>query len=103
MKPEKKFEIAKPTSGETTILVLSGAISEASVFPEESSHKIKMLIMDLAGVTRANSSGIRLWLQWVGALKLHNPTVTMLIRSCPKCIVDLMNSFKDFFPSPFVV
>lgn len=99
----QKFEVHKSGSEESPTLILSGAIMENAVFPMHEVNNSQILTLDLKGVTRINSSGIRLWMQWMGGIKALSPQAVLIVRYCPRFIVDLMNGIRDFLPSPFIV
>lgn len=82
---------------------LIGPIIEVSMFPIQEVEGVGHLILDLKEVSLINSGGIRLWLQWMHGIKLLNPSMIVTVVNAPKIMVDQMNYFRDFIPSPFVV
>ena len=75
----------------TTLIQVSGAIDETAVFSEfRSDGAVKV---DLAGVTRINSVGMRIWCLWLQ--RFREPTDVVLIN-CPVIMVKNFSSIRGF-------
>ena len=90
-----KLRTAVETEGDTSIVKLTGFIDEH--------NRLKMLVdqitaatamIDLGGVERINSSGVRDWVNWIAALEA-NGTRPVLVR-CSPAIVAQINLVKNF-------
>lgn len=99
----RAFNVVTFGSGSEKTFQLSGPIIEISIFPLHHTEGCSHLILDLKEVSMINSGGIRLWLQWMNGIKLLNPNCVISVVKAPKVIIDQMNNFKDFIPSPYVV
>lgn len=91
----EKLRTAVETEGDTSIVKLAGFIDEH--------NKLKTLVeqitattamIDLSGVERINSSGVRDWVNWIAALEA-NGTKPVLVR-CSPAIVAQINLVKNF-------
>ncbi len=92
---EKLRAIVEQQDRETSVVKLSGFLDEG--------NKLKRLVeqipagtamIDLAGVERINSNGIRDWVNWIAALEA-NGTRPVLV-SCSPAIVAQINLVKNF-------
>ena len=90
-----KLRTAVETEGDTSIVKLTGFIDEH--------NRLKMLVdqitaatamIDLGGVERINSTGVRDWVNWIAALEA-NGTRPVLVR-CSPAIVAQINLVKNF-------
>lgn len=90
-----KLRTAVETEGDTSIVKLTGFIDEH--------NRLKTLVdqitaatamIDLGGVERINSSGVRDWVNWIAALEA-NGTRPVLVR-CSPAIVAQINLVKNF-------
>ncbi len=99
----KTFQVVKSGTKEETVFKLSGPIIEVSMFPIQEAEGVQHLVMDLKDVSLINSGGIRLWLQWMNGLKLLSPSLIITVVDAPKIMIDQLNSFRNFIPSPYVV
>jgi hypothetical protein len=62
------FKVERRKEGETQTLVLSGAITDEAEFPTVSLGDGKNLVVQMQNVNYINSSGIKMWILWVGSL-----------------------------------
>jgi len=99
----KEFQVQSLGSQQEKVLVLKGPITEHAVFPIQEVDGVERLVLDLESVSNINSAGIRLWLQWMNAVRLLNPNVVLSVRACPKSMVDQMNFIRDFVPKATIV
>ncbi len=99
----KAFQVVKSGTKEETRFILSGPIIVVSVFPIQDVEGVQHLIMDLKDVILINSGGIRLWLQWMNGIKLLSPNLIITLVHVPKVIIDQINTFRNFIPSPYIV
>lgn len=83
---------------ECTIEV-QGAINENSDFSVIDLKSAKMVYLDLKSVTTLNSMGLRNWVNWVKQLKITQ----MIVRHCPRAVVDQMNILHGFLPMGAIV
>ena len=77
------------------ILKVSGPIDEDSIFPQVSAPVGGDVVVDLDKVTIINSCGVREWVRWIAPLAATAPVV---LRSCPKSIIDQANTVEGFLP-----
>ncbi|MBV8761633.1 MAG: anti-sigma factor antagonist [Deltaproteobacteria bacterium] len=91
----EKLRTAIENEGDTSIVKLAGFIDEH--------NRLKQLVeqitattamIDLSGVERINSSGVRDWVNWIAALEA-NGTTPVLVR-CSPAIVAQINLVKNF-------
>lgn len=90
-----KLRTAVETEGDTSIVKLTGFIDEHNrlkQLTEEITATTAMI--DLSGVERINSSGVRDWVNWIAALEA-NGTKPVLVR-CSPAIVAQINLVKNF-------
>lgn len=79
---------------------LRGHIDEEFEFTKFPVGDAQQVIIDLDGVCGINSLGIREWLQWMASMKNAKRVV---LKNCPKMIVDQMNMVMGFLPANAVV
>ncbi len=91
----RKFYLGTNTVEDVTFLKLSGVIDEDNTLAG-SVKKIdgRTVIIDLSGVERINSCGVRDWVNWLNDLH-HKGKQTILVR-CSPCIVNQINLVNNF-------
>ncbi len=91
----KKFYLGANTVEDVTFLKVSGVIDEDNALARNLS-KIdgRTVIIDLSGVTRINSCGVRDWVNWLGDLQAQQKRI-ILVR-CSPCIVNQVNLVNNF-------
>lgn len=87
--------IEKKTEGNRLVLELKGNIDEDANFAPPELGGAGLVVLDLAAVSAINSVGIREWIKW---LKTIPGSVQILVRKCPKIIVDQINMVSGFLP-----
>ncbi len=80
-------------------LVLSDALDENANFSELEKLKIKNLTVDLDGVRKINSMGLKKWI----ALTRSQQGTHFVLRRCPAPIVNQMNILEGFLPQGAIV
>ncbi len=90
-----QFSFEKKESGSDLELHLKGGIDEDSSFQGIELTNYKNIVIDLDGVTAINSCGIREWVKWIRSTP---PEGKVIIRNCPKVIVDQINMVAGFLP-----
>jgi ABC-type transporter Mla MlaB component len=91
MKKNAVFTISTAEELNTTVVTVSGPVDESAVFQAfRTSGTIKI---DLAGVTRINSVGIRVWCLWLQ--RFREPTEVVLLN-CPMCMVSNFAKIRGF-------
>jgi anti-anti-sigma regulatory factor len=91
----EKLRTAVENEGDTSIVKLAGFIDEHNrlrQLVEQITATTAMI--DLSGVERINSSGVRDWVNWIAALEA-NGTKPVLVR-CSPAIVAQINLVKNF-------
>lgn len=78
--------------GSSTV-TLKGPFTEASDFTPLAAQLSGAVKVDLAGVTRINSSGVR---QWVNFLRSLPQTTQLTLEKCPVMFVNQMNMISNF-------
>lgn len=80
--------------GDTTHVRVTGEITEESDFNPILDAPGRSIVVDLGGVTRINSCGVREWLNFVGALKER--ARTLVLERCAPVIVTQLNTIYNF-------
>ncbi|MSP73665.1 MAG: anti-sigma factor antagonist [Myxococcales bacterium] len=90
-----KFYLGIHTVEDVTLLKLSGVIDEDNTLAA-SARKIDgtTVVVDLGGVERINSCGVRDWVNWLNDLEAKGKTV--VLARCSPCIVNQMNLVHNF-------
>ena len=91
----KKFYLGANTVEDVTFLKVSGVVDEDNALAR-SLKKIdgKTVIIDLSGVVRINSCGVRDWVNWLNDLAAVEKKL-ILVR-CSPCIVNQINLVNNF-------
>ena len=90
-----KLNITKLPSATALELGFEGPVDEDAVLPPLELNGVKTVSLDLGKVSTMNSCGIREWLNWIKPLAT---TVSLILKNCPKIIVDQMNMIHGFLP-----
>lgn len=90
-----KLEWAIGAEGDTTIVALKGAVNEDADFEKLAGQLSPMskVRLDLAGVTRVNSCGVREWVKFVRDLP---STLALELERCPPVVVAQINMVTNF-------
>jgi hypothetical protein len=80
--------------GGVTYAALTGEITEASDFASLSQKLPAQFVLDLAGIHRINSCGIREWLTFVAAL--NDSRKTFALERCSPTVVSQFNMIRNF-------
>jgi anti-anti-sigma regulatory factor len=80
--------------GATTKVVVSGEITEETDFGPILDAKGRTLLVDLGGVSRINSCGVREWLNFVTALQARGRS--LILERCAPVIVTQLNTIYNF-------
>lgn len=94
------FTIASQPEGGRLILRISGGVDEDANFQPVDMGALKSMVLDVEGVTAINSVGIREWIKWT---KGFPSGLQIMIRRCPKIIVDQINMVAGFLPPATVI
>lgn len=94
------FTIANQPEGARLVLKISGGVDEDANFQPVDMSAFKTTVLDVEGVTAINSVGIREWIKWT---KTFPAGVEVVIRKCPKIIVDQINMVSGFLPQGTVI
>ena len=91
----KKFSIGSSTVEDVTFLKIGGVIDEDNSLGR-ALKRIEggTVIIDLSGVERINSCGVRDWVNWLNDLNSRDKKV-ILVR-CSTCIVNQINLVNNF-------
>jgi len=91
----KKFSLGANTVEDVTFLKVSGVVDEDNTLAK-SLKKIdgRTVVIDLSGVERINSCGVRDWVNWLNDLDAKGKQI-MLVR-CSPCIVNQVNLVNNF-------
>jgi eukaryotic-like serine/threonine-protein kinase len=73
---------------------LSGDITEDSEFSAVLNEKPVLLTLDLAGIKRINSTGVREWINFMSALKKDGARI--VFERCSVAIVQQLNMIANF-------
>lgn len=85
------------------ILVLIGAFTGDAWLPFAGFTGIKKLVIDLANVTRMNSTGVRQWHIWMKGIRAESPNALVVLRNCPRFFIETMNMIYEFVPGPHAI
>ena len=92
-----KFSIEETSEGKK--LFLSEEIDENASFSDLETIKTKVLIVDLNGIRKLNSMGLKKWIMWT-----RSQAGTQFVFSrCPAAIVNQMNILEGFLPQGSIV
>ncbi len=91
---EKRFEIRKVTEGDFSVLQISGIIDEQFNGKSLSEGLARRLVIDLGGVKRMSSFGIREWLELMHEAEKKCDEIYFI--SVPPRILDQFNMMADF-------
>ena len=80
--------------GTTTKVVVSGEITEETDFGPILDVTGGVILIDLAGVSRINSCGVREWLNFVAALQARGRR--LVLERCAPVIVTQLNTIYNF-------
>lgn len=86
--------ITKTKENGSDCLTLKGNIDEDASFAPATAEGAQVTV-DLGGVTAINSVGIREWIKWTKSLPSG---CKMVVRNCPKIVVDQINMVLGFLP-----
>lgn len=73
---------------------LAGEITETADFAPVLSHQRPQVILDLEGIKRINSCGVREWINFINALNRAGSRVTL--EKCSVPIVNQLNMISNF-------
>lgn len=90
------FAIANQSEGEKLVLKVSGGVDEDANFQPVEMSAFKTVVLDVESVSAINSVGIREWIKWT---KTFPAGIQVVIRKCPKIIVDQINMVSGFLPA----
>ena len=82
------------SEGETSHVTLAGEITEDSDFRPVLGSAAKRLVINLEGVQRINSTGVREWINFINALGKESRDVTL--DRCSVAIVQQLNMISNF-------
>lgn len=94
---------AKIANGEGFVaLRLDGVIDEHNQLGQtvEALGKAEVLAVDLGGIRRLNSVGVRDWVNWLRAVRKRYPTV--LLFDCPAPVMNEVNFVKNFAEGAYI-
>ena len=91
----KKFTLGANTVEDVTFLKVSGVVDEDNTLAK-SLKKIdgRTVVIDLSGVDRINSCGVRDWVNWLNDLDAKGKQVVLV--KCSPCIVNQVNLVNNF-------
>jgi hypothetical protein len=85
------------------VMVVSGAFTGDSDLSLSDLKGVETLSLDLVGVTRMNSTGVRQWHLWMTGFRAANPKAIVVLRGCPRFFIETMNMIYEFVPGPHIV
>lgn len=85
---ESRVQWAVDTSGPATVVKVGGEIDESAVFVRDHGLRGRVTV-DLHGVTRLNSCGVRHWLDFIGSLA---GVEELVLRRCAVPFVTQLNT-----------
>src|SRR5258708_1376115 len=88
------FSISKTKENGRDCLIIQGNVDEDATFSQTKVEGTEVTV-DLLGVTAINSVGIREWIKWT---KSFPAGCKLIVRNCPKIIVDQINMVLGFLP-----
>src|SRR4051794_27025042 len=81
-------------SGETALVKLSGEVTEKSDFTPLLADPSKSLVLNLEGITRINSYGVREWVKLMDALEQKGKE--LVLERCSVAVVAQLNMISNF-------
>ena len=97
------FEIQVRGTAKDPILKFSGDLVGNHTFPLKISKEQHSLTLELDGLSRMISIGVRQWDQWLVALRKANPNLVINLVNIPTFFVELFNVIHEFVPRPYAV
>jgi hypothetical protein len=85
------------------ILRISGQLLGDEPLPLPASSKLSSVTLDLAGLNRINSMGVRQWDRWMVSIRKSNSNTLIRLLHVPSFFVDLFNIIHEFVPRPYAV
>jgi eukaryotic-like serine/threonine-protein kinase len=85
---ENRVQLAVDSSGPATVVTIGGEIDESAVFARDPGLHGRVTV-DLQGVTRLNSCGVRHWLDFIGSLQ---GAEELVLRRCAVPFVTQLNT-----------
>lgn len=74
-------------------IILRGRLAGESDFASLIAKLPARATLDLSGITRINSSGVR---EWLGFVRSVPPDKRLILERCPVIFVDLLNIIREF-------
>lgn len=90
-----QFQFQQSINGSELTLALSGRIEEDVKFPSVEDGSITQITFDLKGLEYISSLGIRDWVSWIQPL---SKKYKLVMRNCPKRLVQQFNMVNGFLP-----
>src|SRR5689334_8059836 len=101
MKPRGKSGVDHELSGEVSVLTVSGVVDDGFDGFGTIDPSAKALVIDVSGMTRMTSFGVR---QWMKAAEAIPKTITdQYLLGCPTFFVDQLNMVLNFAGSSSVL
>ncbi|MBN21870.1 MAG: hypothetical protein CL678_11370 [Bdellovibrionaceae bacterium] len=88
------LNVVKEKKGDTLTVILTGAIEETVDFNEMIGDPGPSLWVNVKGISRINSVGVKAWIQYFQ--KLKESGVEVRIQECSTAMVEQMNLIKNF-------
>jgi hypothetical protein len=85
------------------ILRLEGQLLGDTKLPIQPSAGLNSVTIDLAGLSRINSMGVRQWDRWMVAIRKANSKALIRLVHLPSFFIDLFNVIHEFVPRPYAV
>ena len=87
---ESRLEVSVDRSGPTTVVTIRGDIDESARF--ERDHGLTgRVTLDLGGIRRLNSCGVRCWMEFLGSL---GGVTELTLRRCAVPFVNQLNTVE---------
>lgn len=88
------LSVTKNKQGDVLFIYLNGVITEDSQLELVDSDGEATLVLDLQGITRINSYGIRQWINNLKRLKEKSPN--LIFTRCPPMVIEQFNMISNF-------
>lgn len=85
------------------IVRLDGQLLGDTQLPIPLPAELRSVTLDLAGLRRINSMGVRQWDRWMVSIRSANSRALIRLVHVPSFFTDLFNVIHEFVPRPYTV
>lgn len=82
---------------------LEGQLLGDQSLPIQASAGLNSVTIDLAGLNRINSMGVRQWDRWMVSIRKANSKALIRLVHVPSFFIDLFDMIHEFVPRPYAI